>query len=141
MEVGIDERRLVILIREYSVIRIRHPRHNTLKHGFPHWIQFLDLVVVVVLATPDPRLCIRACLAEAGDVDEQTVPDIDPSRIDYVHSISTFPLPYPWIDVEEELAPGLPVERNVLVLCLVVHLAEVVQCCMRDLCIEVKVPW
>lgn len=67
------------------------------------------MVQVVVLAAPDSWVRIGMNLAQAGNVDEQPVAHIDPSRIDDIHAIATLALPDPGIDVDEVIAVDLAV--------------------------------
>lgn len=126
-KVRIHERRLVILIREYLVIRIRHLRNHALEHRLAHRIQLRGMVSVVILAAPYPREDVWLCFAEPSNVNEKPVPYINPPRIDDVHAIAAYALDHPGVDVKQVLALHLAVCRGVLVSRLIVRVTEAVE--------------
>jgi hypothetical protein len=95
---------------------------------------------VVIFATPDTRLFVRMCLRQTGDIDEETIAEIYPPRVDDVQSIAPLALPDPWVDVEKIDTFYLPVFRGIRVFCLIVDFAEVVEGCIADLSVKIKVP-
>lgn len=140
IKVSVDQRGLFVLIRQDLVITIWYLRHDTLEDCLAQRIQLVGAVVMVVLAAPDTGLIVRMCFRETGDVDEETITDVDPPGINDVHTVAALALPDPWVDVEKVGPFYLPVIRDIVVVCLVVGFAEVVEGRAAHLGVEVKVP-
>jgi hypothetical protein len=95
---------------------------------------------VVIFAAPDARLIVRMCLCQTGDIDEETIAEIYPPRVDDVQSVAPLPLPDPWVDIEKIDAFYLPVFRGIGVFCLIVDFAKVMEGCIADLSVKIKIP-
>ncbi len=98
------------------------------------------MISVVVLAVQYARVSIRLRLRNTGDVDEESVPNVNPPRINNVHPISSHSLPDPWIDIEQVLALHGTVVRLVLMRCHVVFVAHHRKSISRHLYIDIPVP-
>lgn len=59
------------------------------------------IVSMVVLAGPDAWLLVGMRLCDRRDVDEKTIPRIDPSSVDHIHCISPVSLDGMWADVQQ----------------------------------------
>lgn len=79
--------------------------------------------MVIILATPYSWLRVWVRLAQARDIDEQTITNIYPPRINDVHAVSSISFDAVWIYVEKVLALLFVVVGSVLMPCLVVLLA------------------
>jgi len=141
LEFGNNKCLLFVFFNQKFIVRIRHLGWYALKYRFSHRIEIARLVPVVILADPRSGCGIRMRLAEACDVDEETVANVDPPRIDDVHAVAALALPDPRVDVEEELSLGSSIGKGVDVVSLVVVIAEVFEGCSRDLSVQVPVPW
>ena len=136
-----DERLLMVLLGQNPIVRIWHFRYGTLVHGFPHRVQVGGFVPMVVLATPHTGVLIRVRLAEACNVDVQSISNIDPPGINNVVTISPFPFYTGRIDIQHKGSLQIwVVARSVVVHCLVVVLAHVSESGAGYLGINVPVP-
>ena len=96
---------------------------------------------MVILATPHPGLIIRMRLAETGDINVESVPDIDPSRINNVVAVPSFTFVTRGIDIQQvrPLHVGI-IGRSIVVHCAIVVFAHVCKGGTGYLGINVPVP-
>lgn len=98
-----------------------------------------NFIVVVVLAAQDAGF-LGIGLRDTGDVDEEPVPHIDPSRIDNVHAIASNPLPRPRIHIQQIFPIDLLIDGGVLMARHVVFLPHHLQCIRVHLYINIPIP-
>lgn len=119
----LHKRLLLILLRQNLNIIIRDQRRYTLIQALAQRIQILHPIPVIVLTADNPRRQIRMRLAQAGDVDVQSVAGVDPARVDDVLSVAALALAGPGVDVEQvgprtgERRGGVVVQRAVVAGC------------------------
>lgn len=140
IKLSIHQSALHVFVGQDLVVTVGDLRYSTLEHRLAQGIQLVSSVAVVVFAAPDTRLLVRMCLCQTGDIDEETIAEIYPPRVDDVQSVAPLPLPDPRVDVEKIDTFYLPVFRGIGVVCLIVDFAKVVEGCIADLSVKIKIP-
>lgn len=139
----LGERARRVLLSQDAIKGVRHQHWHALELRLPQRVDVPDAIAVVVLAAPHTRLRARVRLAQAGDVDEEPVADVDPAGIDDIPAVAADPLHREAIHVQQVLARdrgpvlgrgGVVVQGHVQVG------AQPGQRRARDLGVEVPVP-
>lgn len=132
-----------ILVNQDALKVEGDPGLDALKLGHTHGPQVLTIVAVLVLAAPDTRT-ISLALAQARNVDEHAIAQIDPAGVDDVHGIPAVNVDVVRVDVEKVLLVDdlirLVVGVVEGVLGAVQVLAQPLQGAVGDLDVEVVVP-
>ena len=132
-----------ILRREDPVEGIGHQGGYALKHRLAKRIQISRAIVVGVLAAPHAGLRGWPDLAETGDIDVETVADVDPACVDHIRAVAEYAINVVRVDIQQVL----PLELGPVVggACVFVRrhvevLAQPFQRRGRDLGVDVPVP-
>lgn len=132
-----------ILVNQDALKVERNPRLDALKLGHAHRPQVLAIIAMLILAAPHTGP-IGLTLAQARNVDEHAVAQVDPARIDDVHGVAAVNVDVVRVDVEKVLLVDELVRLVVRVvegvLGAVQVLAQPLQRAVGDLHVEVVVP-
>lgn len=138
MKLGLNQRLDRIFICQNLCIGIWYFSRHAFEDRMSQRKDFANFVFVLVFAFN--YICVVWVIRrESGDIEKEAVGNIDESSVDDVGSVTTYPVPRPGIDIQQVTASDVELRAMVLVVGMVVLLTEFVQCCIRDLGIEIPI--
>lgn len=89
----------------------------------------------------DTFLSFRQIWSDSANVDEETVFGIDPTGVNYVQSVGLITVDEVWVDLEQVGSAFLHTRKSISIFGHVVVLGQEGYCWLRNLNIDIGIPW